>query len=303
MNSSLDVALIQLRILGVMIQCEDFQKKHPRYPSGAVVDGKPVGGQFMPKDSPFSREEVDQKPASDRLVEKNKNDLLAEEIAFASTKEQVHEVLARRLAYTIDEERLPKATNAFLKKHKIKHLGTIRNKETGFSAVLLQQGKTSFVDFVGTNPRSLKDLKSDAGPEIGRDQFEANRSDILEFIKKEKERGQKVTLIGHSLGGALAQITASEFPFIVDEVEVYNPPGITVSTQKKFIESNRNIPVTIHIHGRDPVSRAGKKLIPGQIKYYKTTKPGGKDPHRGFLTSSTHTEQFPTPKWLQKRIE
>jgi hypothetical protein len=49
-STNIDIALVQIKILETMIQCEDFQKRHPRYPAGTIVNGVNVGGQFMPKD-------------------------------------------------------------------------------------------------------------------------------------------------------------------------------------------------------------------------------------------------------------
>lgn len=237
------------------------------------------------------------------LLPRSKDEFLAEEIAFASNKEQVDEVLAKRLAYRLDSGREPNATKSFLEKNDIEVLDVIQNKDTGFAVALLRQGKTSFVDFVGSN--DAKDWQSNLTPgaEVGRDQFEANRADILKLLKEEKEKGQNVRLLGHSLGGALAQIAVSEFPDLVDEVEVYNPAGIKASTQAKFLEANPNIPVTIHIHEYDPVSRAGEKLIPGKVKFYQTQQ-GFFDPHRGIITApSPQIKEAPTPKWLQKKME
>jgi hypothetical protein len=73
-STNIDIALVQIKILETMIQCEDFQKRHPRYPAGTIVNGVNVGGQFMPKDGgggSASQNPLSEMPA--KLIDKLKN--------------------------------------------------------------------------------------------------------------------------------------------------------------------------------------------------------------------------------------
>ncbi|WP_413176352.1 Calx-beta domain-containing protein [Anabaena azotica] len=75
-----------------------------------------------------------------------------------------------------------------------------------------------------------------------------------------------VDIIGHSLGGALAQLLSAQFANIVRETVTFNSPGIAYSMVDLF-ENNggHSENVTHYIVNGDPVSLAGLEYLPGKF--------------------------------------
>ena len=122
----------------------------------------------------------------------------------------------------------------------------------------------------GTEPwkDGLIDLWSDFDPDgIGYDQFDANWGDVSVWLSDKELEGQPADIVGHSLGGALAQWIAAEFTADgkkIDEVVTFNSPGISRVSADSFMPDKAGS-VTHYIVNGDVVSMAGEAYIPGTV--------------------------------------
>lgn len=120
--------------------------------------------------------------------------------------------------------------------------------------------------FRGTEPTAA-DIAADADAGgVGFTAFQNNRAAIAKLVKS---GAGKVVVVGHSLGGALAQWTAadSECTSSVAAVITFNAPGISRKAAAKFKEASakeKNAPEVHHFGTRgDLVSIAGQAKLPG----------------------------------------
>jgi len=119
--------------------------------------------------------------------------------------------------------------------------------------------------FEGTDPTTDSLPISDTNPiGIGTDQFNAaKRLGIEDWLKANSNAERKVDITGHSLGGALAQMTGAEFPQYVNEVVTFNSPGIGLPWLSKVISSK--VTATHYMVEFDPVSSGGLLFLPGSV--------------------------------------
>ncbi|MDM3863115.1 MAG: Calx-beta domain-containing protein, partial [Aphanizomenon gracile PMC644.10] len=134
-------------------------------------------------------------------------------------------------------------------------------------------GKAPILATRGT--KELQDVFSDANPlGVGFDQYIANQNAVETWLKKvsQLENGGVIfrpNLTGHSLGGALTQLIASNYTGNLGKVVTFNSPGITSSGAPKA-----GITSTTHyITSSDIVSMAGSDYLPGS--YVLSSYPSG----------------------------
>jgi pimeloyl-ACP methyl ester carboxylesterase len=115
-------------------------------------------------------------------------------------------------------------------------------------------------------PALLKDVLEDANPlGIGYGQFQANKNEIEAWLVAQNSKGQRPDIVGHSLGGALAQTISAEFADQVGETVTFNSPGIETSTVLKFgLNGGKPENVTHYVVSGDIVQMAGEAFLPGQ---------------------------------------
>ncbi len=228
------VPISKTKLYLAWLEIEAGQTTHKTASGKDVTVNRDKDGRFAT--SPDSKDSKSQETKENRIIR---------EYATAKTEEQVNEAITKRVIYRPPAEfmgkkepgRLTQESVKFLKKHNYEIEIVLDDPETGFTAFALKSkdpGKTMLA-FTGSN--DVNDWRNNVQGEVGRVQFEANKKDIEKAIKKLKqETGEdKIQLSGHSLGGALAQITASEFPEDVSVVRTYNSPKVDITTAKKFI--------------------------------------------------------------------
>ena len=110
---------------------------------------------------------------------------------------------------------------------------------------------------------------TDADPQqVGHHQFKENAGKILALIQ---QGGGKVDVTGHSLGGAVAQITAAHYTKNIGRVTTFQSPGINKATVKMFSENMKKMKkgdrpdVNHHTVKNDLVSKAGQENLPGVV--------------------------------------
>jgi serralysin len=107
---------------------------------------------------------------------------------------------------------------------------------------------------------------------VGNEEFAANKDAIQEwFVNVTNDRqinpeGLKPDVTGASRGGALTQLTASEFPTLIGSAVSFVSPGIDPETADKFIENGGDPSQVRHyINDGDWRSLIGDAFIPGTV--------------------------------------
>jgi hypothetical protein len=123
--------------------------------------------------------------------------------------------------------------------------------------------------------------------QIGEAQFHSNQALIEKIIDGFSE---KVIVTGHSLGGALAQITACAYPDRVSRIVTFQSPGINKEGVQKLNDHNKEskpnemIDSTHYRVKGDIPHNFGEAMTPGSI--YEFVVEGG-DPHGAFPLRSS----------------
>lgn len=129
--------------------------------------------------------------------------------------------------------------------------------------------------FRGTaNLRGVQDDVDRYG--VGAYQFASNEGKIVQMLGA---AGGKVIVTGHSLGGALAQLTACDYPGDILRVVTFQSPGIPKAEADKLKQYNREHPEaqvesTHHRMQGDLVPMAGEALTEGEVYTYKSVGAG-----------------------------
>jgi len=165
---------------------------------------------------------------------------------------------------TSDEEflvRLSNPTNA-----------TIANEQGEAKGTLYNLAKPPLLAVRGTqlttDTRDIIDDFNRAG--IGAEQFMQNRGNVLDWLNQvsqpETSIQFKPDIVGHSLGGALAQLFAANYTGELGSVITFNSPGIPVAEAASFDSSRAS--VTHYITSGDLVSMAGSSYLSGVYSLY-----------------------------------
>jgi len=202
-------------------------------------------------------------------------------ISFANEiPDSVFEYLARDVAYNQTERSPLHKGDIVSKTITNKSLGILETfffkvdrvwwDDTGFDAYGLVQTDSkgnilkdgnAILACRGTEPTLVADLIADADIKgIGFPQFEKNAQSVNEWLEQKAEQGLSLNFTGHSLGGALSQLFASNYADVITSVVTFNSPGITTNCG---ITANK---VHHYINSGDIVSLAGNQFVNGQ--YY-----------------------------------
>jgi serralysin len=199
-----------------------------------------------------------------------------------SASSSLYETFAKTLAYIDDQPNFQSQIQALLNRAGYKVDKTFDDPTTSFHALGLVSttpDKAPVLIFRGTYDAGDDAALSDSRG-IGTNQFEANQTALQTWIDqvsqdKTKNPNQLLPdLVGHSLGGALAQLTAVKFAAIVGNVLTFNSPGIESVSTAQFEQSRpKGATVTHYITSGDFVSLAGNTFIPGKVFLQLWTDP------------------------------
>ena len=151
-------------------------------------------------------------------------------------------------------------------------LANASNPNTGYQGTIYQDVKTGeiIVAHRGTEPKSAKDLQAD-GQMLRGDNMQIG--DAMALTQKAQELANdrklrhpnhpkpEITVTGHSLGGALAQVTAYKYGLQGETFNAYGAIGLKGMPANG--QSNR---MTNHVIATDAVSSAAQHF--GQVKVY-----------------------------------
>ena len=151
-------------------------------------------------------------------------------------------------AYHLENAKFPKGT---------KILGVAENPETGFSGYVLQENNRIVIVYKGSDDfrKNISDTNKDWKNDINmalKKQIPAQTRDALELYDRIKHDFQNIpiAIIGHSLGGSLAQYVAILRK--VDEVITFNPVGIGKSMSEYLSKYGSKTPVNNVINYNNP---------------------------------------------------
>ncbi len=159
---------------------------------------------------------------------------------------------------------------------------TFDDPGTGFHAIGListTPDKPPVLVFRGTDS-IVDDAANGDKRGVGFNQFEANKQALGNWLTQisqdtaKNPRRLAPDLLGHSLGGALTQLAATEFTSTVGDIVTFNSPGIAQSTVNTFKQkggAGKN--VTHYIVSGDFVSLGGEAFIPGKVVLETYTNP------------------------------
>ncbi len=147
------------------------------------------------------------------------------------------------------------------------------------------------IAFRGTEFSSLKDLQADLAPKsVGSTQFKANQRRIDQALQRTAQYG-RAWVTGHSLGGALAQLTATTYSDQVARVITFQAPGIDANEVKNLEQHNKtsdhDVQSTHYQVSGDVVSTVGDRLTTGEVIKFDMQNSGsstGKSLTTGILT-------------------
>jgi len=189
----------------------------------------------------------------------------------------VYEILAKEVVYVYDDPAASQEVNAFLALAGYQINQTFNDPVSGFQAlgltsltpdkppVLLFRGTSELLDdFANTDPNGT-----------GFTQFQRNRAAIATWLTQTAQStGQKPDIVGHSLGGGIAQVAAAELTDQIGQVVTFNSPGTSAAIAAQFLAAGgANIPVTHYIVSGDFVSLGGEAFIAGNAILQAYTDP------------------------------
>ena len=195
-----------------------------------------------------------QEEAIRRAQEENTAYWLAQSTPIPNQQKHIeYELIAKQLIYKDYKEgdsiQGYKVEKVFKQGEGLYAIGLIKD---GQPPVLVFRGSQEGIDWV--------DNAHPGGVGVG--QYNAAlRLGVDKWLKEQASKGTKPDVIGHSLGGALAQLTAADFSPWLGETVTFNAPGISLDRLAKF----KGGKVTHYISPTDLVSRAGHVFLPGQL--------------------------------------
>ncbi|TAG94770.1 MAG: calcium-binding protein [Oscillatoriales cyanobacterium] len=223
----------------------------------------------------------------------------------------VYENLAKRLVYIDDNPQLQAVVQGGLTAAGYRVDRTFDDPATGFHAIGListTPDKPPVLVFRGVD--SLVDDAANADKRgIGFNQFEANKQALGNWLTQISQDNTKnpnrlpPDVLGHSLGGAIAQLAATEFTSAIGDIVTFNSPGVdqdTVNIFKQKVGAGKN--VTHYIVSGDFVSLGGEAFLPGKV-FFQTFIDPIINP---LLVLQKHTTSglltTPPPGFIQREI-
>ena len=194
----------------------------------------------------------------------------------------VYENIAKRLVYIDNDPQSQTVVQAGLTAAGYRIDRTFDDPVTGFHAIGListTADKPPVLVFRGTDGLS-DDVANADRRGVGFNQFEANKQALGTWLTQIGQDTAKnparlrPDVLGHSLGGALTQLAATEFTSAIGDVVTFNSPGIaqnTVNTFKQKAAAGKN--VTHYIVSGDFVSLGGEAFLPGKVVLQTFTNP------------------------------
>ncbi|KJH69450.1 lipase family protein [Aliterella atlantica] len=181
----------------------------------------------------------------------------------------VYEILAKEIAYIFDNPEFDKPVNEFLCNtgYALGQAFSAPNIEfRAFGLLPTVAGRSPVLVLRGTN-KAIDDIARDCHKAIGLSQFIKYQNELATWlIHATQTTHQKAVIVGHCLGGAIAQIIATELIDWIKEVVTFSSPGTSRDIAAKFIQhGGANLDVTHYVIDGDIISLAGEAFIAGKV--------------------------------------
>jgi hypothetical protein len=154
-------------------------------------------------------------------------------------------------------------------------VGGLGNDASGFQGAIYQSDSSGryTVVYRGTELGELKDLQSDASIKFGGTAFQKQLADAdkLTDYAVQTYGKENVSIAGHSLGGAIAQVESARVGL---SAEAYNAPGMLDYVKDNYPNARVEL-ITNHNRASDVVSSVGEQ--PGYVRTYPSTYDGMAD--------------------------
>lgn len=195
----------------------------------------------------------------------------------------IYETLAKSIIYIDDKPEFETEVTEYLGANEYYIDRVFDDPATGFHALGLGSNDPDsppLLIFRGADFRTnIVDFSDSRGP--GFRNIENNRDALREWLTQiaqdtsKNPNGLKPDIMGHSIGGALAQITVSEFPNLVGDVFTFNSMGVSTITVNTFRRNLRagTKNITHYIVSGDIVSLFGEAFLPGTVFLQSYTDP------------------------------
>jgi len=196
----------------------------------------------------------------------------------------VYEALAKSIVFLNQKPNAQNQVSRFLDTNGYYIDRIFDDRETGFYAIGFGSSdpkQPPALVFRGTDFIDGDAIFSDSS-DIGLPEFENNRDSIKNWLTQISQDTTKnpskllPDVIGHSWGGAIAQIVATEYTSITGDIFTFNSPGVSQSTFNTFrrnLSRAGNKSVSHYIVSGDFVSLFGEAFIPGKVFIQSFTDP------------------------------
>ena len=196
----------------------------------------------------------------------------------------VYEALAKSIVFLNQKPNAQNQVSRFLDTNGYYIDRIFDDRETGFYAIGFGSSdpkQPPALVFRGTDFIDGDATFSDSS-DIGLPEFENNRDSIKNWLTQISQDTTKnpskllPDVIGHSWGGAIAQIVATEYTSITGDIFTFNSPGVSQSTFNTFrrnLSRAGNKSVSHYIVSGDFVSLFGEAFIPGKVFIQSFTDP------------------------------
>ena len=201
-----------------------------------------------------------------------------------SASPAVYEALAKSIVFLNQKPNAQNEVSRFLDTNDYYIDRIFDDPETGFYAIGFGSSdpqKPPVLVFRGTDFIDGEAIFSDSR-DIGLPEFEKNKDNIQSWLTQiGQDTGKNPSkllpdVVGHSWGGAVAQIVATEYTSITGDIFTFNSPGVSASTFNTFRRNltrvgNKN--VNHYIVSGDFVSLFGEAFLPGKVFLQSFTDP------------------------------
>lgn len=201
-----------------------------------------------------------------------------------SASPAVYETLAKRIAYLDDNPEFQQEVEDFLLENNYYIDRFFDDPESGFHAVAIASTDPDVppvlvfrgLDFFGADDETFSDPRG-----VGFSQFERNQTEVQSWIQEiradtfKNPKRLNPNLLGHSLGGALAQLAGAEFTSSVGDIYTFNSPGVSTETVNQYRRNLRggNKTINHYVISGDIISLTGDAFLPGRVFLQNYTDP------------------------------